>query len=118
MAATLFCELVAAQGQIESRDLTFQHAGNIPGVNDFAWGLAAGDLDTDGYSDFIVGDSSTSGGGLIRIFLNDEGSGNLIEQDPIVADKRPARVALADLDANGFLDVIIVEAMVSAREYL
>lgn len=113
----MFCELVAAQGETDSRIFSFQHAGNITGVNDFAWGLAAGDLDIDGYQDFIVGDSSALEGGLVRIFLNDEGSGNFIEQNPINAEKRPARVALADLDADGFLDAIIVEAMVSARIY-
>ncbi|MFX0115608.1 MAG: FG-GAP repeat domain-containing protein, partial [Candidatus Hodarchaeota archaeon] len=106
----MICEIAMAQGQSEPQEITFQHAGNITGVNDYSWALAAGDIDGDSYPDFVVGDSSASGGGQIRIFLNDEGTGHFIEHEtPILTDKRPACLALADMNGDNLLDIIFVE---------
>lgn len=106
LAVCISCEILAAQGQNETRRITFQHAGNITGIDGFAWSLATGDLNEDSYPDFVVGDSTSSEESKIRIFLNDEGTGNFIEQKAIEVAIHLTCIELVDLNGDYQLDII------------
>ncbi|MHA2369752.1 MAG: FG-GAP-like repeat-containing protein [Candidatus Hodarchaeales archaeon] len=107
LAVCLSCEVLVAQGQGETRATTFQHAGNITGIDGFAWSLATGDLNGDSYPDFVVGDTASSDESKIRIFLNDEGTGNFIEQEAIEIAFRLTCIELVDLNSDYQLDIVL-----------
>ncbi|HET9480387.1 MAG TPA: VCBS repeat-containing protein, partial [Candidatus Polarisedimenticolia bacterium] len=68
-------------------------------------GLAAGDFDGDGWSDVVTADHGYNGQGNTLSLLANDGAGGLLPPIPYNVGNRPFRVAAADLDGDGFVDL-------------
>jgi hypothetical protein len=84
-----------------------QWIGSVP-TGGAVFGIAAGDLNGDGFADVVAGNPA---GGYARLLLG-HGDGTFSLSDPIDAGERPARIVLADVDADGDLDVAIQRGVV------
>lgn len=71
-------------------------------------GLAAGDINGDGHKDLVYAANSGSRGSL-SVDLGD-GTGSFVHSTSVVVGGNPDDIALADLDGNGFKDVIVASA--------
>jgi hypothetical protein len=77
--------------------------------------LALGDVDRNGTVDIAFGmlsfftDSTWSEGDLVAVLLND-GTGNFGAPIPFPAPPTPGALALADLDADGWMDLVVASA--------
>jgi hypothetical protein len=81
-------------------------SGRLPEDRDFTFALALGDVDGDGDLDLLLGNEYQD-----RLYLND-GSGDFTDataQTPFTLDYAEATLsmALADLDADGDLDIVL-----------
>jgi FG-GAP-like repeat len=96
-------ELAVFSGTVNGSDVTFQERNRIPTDLGLA-GLATGNLDRTGQIDaVVVGEGQTESDA--RLFLNDNMGGFDQSMDITVGDGASA-VALADLDGNGFIDIL------------
>lgn len=66
--------------------------------------LATGDLNGDGEDDFVVGHAAPTSGGQVGVLLSD-GAGGYLSAFHLSAGPSVSDVALADLDADGHLDI-------------
>ncbi|MGI4875826.1 MAG: FG-GAP-like repeat-containing protein [Janthinobacterium lividum] len=75
-------------------------------VGGLPWGLAVGDLNADGYLDFVV---SNFNDGTVSVRLNNgAGSfGNPTTTPTLTVRANPIYVALGDIDADGDLDLVV-----------
>ena len=81
-------------------------ARSFGGSTDRIYSLAAGDINGDGYVDFVAGNWGTeSVGGQNMLYLND-GRGNFTPSALGCASYWTRSVALGDMDGNGTLDVV------------
>lgn len=69
-------------------------------------GVAAGDMNADGYPDIVVTDSI---GNSVAILLN-AGDGTLLAAEAYPAGVQPVAVVVEDLDGDGSLDVAVTNA--------
>lgn len=80
-------------------------------------GIATGDIDADGTIDVLIGGRTIDGAGsAVRVFLN-EGNGKLIDNTDAYALNISGHVRslnLTDFDNDGFLDITLAGAGVSA----
>jgi hypothetical protein len=85
-------------------DVTF---ANLPGDQDNTVSCAAGDVDGDGDADLVLQVGNPVGGSTVLLYRND-GSGRFL--DDTLGNLPPApvggRLSLADLDADGDLDLV------------
>lgn len=83
----------------------FSAAGSVSvGSNPF--GIAAGDINGDGNADVVTGNSGSSD---VSILLsNGDGTFTPSSQSPMILGISPSAVALAHLDSDGILDLLVV----------
>lgn len=73
------------------------------GINCFSVGI--GDFNADGRADLVA--TSTPAGGVSILLQNSVGSGTFLPPQIVAAGFQPFNVAIADLNADGFLDLAI-----------
>lgn len=74
------------------------------------WGIAFGDLDGDGSAMFVTADSDDEGGGepyYASIFYYDDVASGFVESDQLEVGESPRDVAIADLNCDDTLDIVV-----------
>lgn len=83
----------------------FLDAGRLP-VPAFSTAITAGDLDGDATVDLVVGDSQNEGGDTISVLIG-VGDGTFAPYVAYPAGSNPNGVAIGDIDADGYADVVV-----------
>ncbi len=82
-------------------------------------GVVVGDLNNDNYPDLVFSNSDVSGlgGAINRIYFNEQGKG--LRSFALGEDKRASYAAvLADMDVDGFMDIIISNSGSANQVYI
>lgn len=106
VAALMVRVWVAPSAAQSPEDLVFERVGTEPFVGGSLFALAAGDLDADGRPDLVTGDAD--GDQVAVLFGN--GDGTFVQPPSLFSledSSGPRAIALADVDANGTLDVVV-----------
>ena len=86
----------------------FNNSDNKPNGQAFLHCVAVGDVNNDGYPDLLVQNemNSPSWERFVKLYINDKGNG-FIESDSHFVGSSNGSVFLADLNGNGYLDIIV-----------
>ncbi len=74
-------------------------------VDPGAVGVAAGDLDNDGYCDLAVCSNAFTAGTSVSVLINNQ-DGTFAPYQAYAVDEGPYSLAIADLDGDGFRDIV------------